>query len=164
MRSAGWLVYAFMWWAVLFGFYLLLAAKQAVAEAVAGVAIAALGAAAATSTAGAGKLRFRARLPWLAQVARLPGRILADCGIVAVALWRRLVGRHVVSGEFRIVPFDPGGDDAESAARRALVTLGVTLAPNTYVVAVDRERGVLLLHQLVPSAQPPGGGDREWPL
>ena len=51
-----------------------------------------------------------------------------------------------------------------SNARRALVVAGVSLAAEHYVIAVDRERNVLIVHQLIPSQEPPGHGDREWPL
>ena len=152
------------WWAILFGLYLLFAAKLAAAEALVGGVAAALAATGTMATARAADLHFRPRIRWLRLIVRIPGRVLADCGIVGLALWRRIVQRQNVDGTFRIVPFDPGSDDAVSVARRALVTGGVSLAPNTYVVAVDRQRSVLLVHQLVPSAEPPGGGDREWPL
>ena len=105
-----------------------------------------------------GKLHFKARLRWLGRLARIPGRILLDCGIVATALFRKR------PSSFRTIPFDPGDASAEAAARRAIVTAGVSAAPNTYVVAIDRSRGLILVHQLVPTALPPGGGDTEWPL
>jgi multisubunit Na+/H+ antiporter MnhE subunit len=152
------------WWAALFGLYFILAAKLQWQEAVVGAAAAALAATAATVPARTGGLHFQPRWPWLRPLARLPGRVLADCGVVGLALWRRLVQRRAPAGGFRSIPFDPGGDDAVSAARRALVTAGISLAPNTYVVAFDRRRGLILIHQLVPTARPPGGGDREWPL
>ena len=90
--------------------------------------------------------------------------MLADCGVVGAALARVLLKREKIEGAFRTIPFDVGGNDPESAARRALVMAGACLTPNTYVVAIDAEKGQLLMHQLVPSAEPPGGGDREWPL
>jgi multisubunit Na+/H+ antiporter MnhE subunit len=152
------------WWAALVGFYLLLVMKLAWPEAVAGAVAAALGATGATAAAGAGRLHFRPRLRWLRHLIGIPWRVLADCGIVAAALGRALVLRQPVEGEFRTIPFEPGDGSGESAARRALVAVGVSLAPNTFVVAVDREHRLLLVHQLVPSARPPGGGDREWPL
>ena len=79
------------------------------------------------------------------------------------ALLKSLSGAPPPAGEYRDITFHPGGDDPVSAARRALVVLGVSLSPNTFVVAVDRERGLLRIHQLVPSAQP-SGEDKEWPL
>jgi hypothetical protein len=152
------------WWVGFVLTYLLLAGSLQGAELVAAIVLAGLAALAMTAARKAGHLHFEPRLRWLALLGRLPGRVFADCGLVGAALWRALVRRQTIEGVFRTLPFDAGGDDPVSAARRALVTAGVCLAPNTYVVAIDFRRGFLLVHQLIPSAQPPGGGDREWPL
>jgi hypothetical protein len=49
------------------------------------------------------------------------------------------------------VPFPHGpGDDPEAAARRALATVGLSVAPNTVVVGIDAATDELLVHQLVP--------------
>lgn len=156
--------YAAAWWLAFLLLYLLLAGNFDWQEGVAGLGLAGVATVAMTATRRAASLYFQPRLGWLRHFRRLPRQVLVDCAIVATALARALFRRAKVEGVFRTIPFDPGGDDAESAARRALVTAGVCLAPNTYVVAIDAERGEMLLHQLVPSAQPPGGGDREWPL
>jgi multisubunit Na+/H+ antiporter MnhE subunit len=152
------------WWCGLFGLYLLLAAQVTVEEAVVGAIAAALAATGTTVTGQAGSLNFRARLSWLWRFCRLPIRVVVESGIVGVALWRQIVGRQDVQGTFRLVPFNCGGEDAMSGARRALVTAGVSLAPNTYVVELDRKQGVMIVHQLVPPTEPPGHGDEEWPL
>ncbi|HWG46818.1 MAG TPA: Na+/H+ antiporter subunit E [Gemmataceae bacterium] len=152
------------WWTVFALTYLLLAGSLQWAELVAGTVLAGLAALAVTAARTAGHLHFAPRLRWLAQLRRLPGRILADYGIVGAALWRTIIRRQRIEGAFRTIPFDAGDDDPVSAARRALVTVGACLAPNTYVVAIDFQRGSLLVHQLIPSAQPPGDGDKEWPL
>jgi hypothetical protein len=47
------------------------------------------------------------------------------------------------------VPFEATGDDPHSAARRALAVAGGSLAPNSIVVEIDAERGVLVRHDLV---------------
>jgi len=154
------LLYGAAWWLGFLPLYLLLAGSLDWQEMVAGAGLSVLAALAVTVTHRAGKLHFQPRLRWLKHFRRLPGKVLADCGIVGAALLRR----EKSTGIFRTIPFAPGGEDAESAARRALVVAGASLAPNTYVVAIDTERGQLVLHQLVPTAQPPGGGDQEWPL
>lgn len=156
--------YGLGWWLGFVPLYLLFAASLNWQEIVAAVVVSALAALAVTTTRHAGQLHFELRLHWFVHFLHLPGRVLADCGIVAAALARTLLRRERVEGVFRTIPFDPGGDDAESAARRALVLAGACLAPNTYVVAVDEQRKEMRVHQLVPSAQPPGKGDREWPL
>jgi hypothetical protein len=151
-------------WVLLVGYYFLLVAKPSWAETSAAIVGAALAATAVLVTKRAGELRFQVRAPWLARLGRLPWRVLADSGLVLAALWRQLIVRRPVRGSFRTIPFDPGGQDPASAGRRALVIMGMSLAPNSYVVGMDRERGLLLVHQLVSSPQPPGRGDRELPL
>lgn len=151
------------WLAGLLGFYLLLAVKLSWQEAAAGAVAAAVGATGATVVARVGGLHFRVHLRWLRRFIRLPWRVLADCGIVTAALGCALVRRRPVEGYFRTVPFDPGDNRGDSAARRALVAAGISIAPNTFVVAIDREHHLLVIHQLVPSARPPRGEDEEWP-
>jgi hypothetical protein len=93
-------------------------------------------------------VRFRMAPGWLRDLHRLPGQVLHDCWTLAAALWRRLRGEQV-RGVFRVLPFPSERDDARSAARRALVTAVVSLTPNTYVVGVEGDEGVMLVHQLV---------------
>jgi hypothetical protein len=91
-------------------------------------------------------VRFRIRLSWLRDLYRLPGQVLADSRVLAVALWRQLTGRPM-QGRFRALPFPIDQDAARSAGRRALVTGFVSLTPNAYVVGIEDD-GVLLIHQL----------------
>ncbi len=161
VRAAGiWL----SWWVVLVGYYFLLIGKASWPETLAAGVGAAIAATAVVVTQRSGALRFRVRVRWAVHFLQLPWRVLADTGIVLAALVRRLVLRRSVHGVFRAIPFAGGGDDPASAARRALVIAGASLAPNTYVIAIDRDAELLLVHQLVPSPEPPGRGDREWPL
>lgn len=160
----AWLRYGMGCWLAFVPLYLLLAGSLSWQELIAAVILSGVSALAVTMTCRAGHLHFQPRWHWLRHFRHLPAKVLADCLIVAAALARALLKREQIEGAFRTIPFDPGGDDPESAARRALVLAGACVAPNTYVVAVDVERGQLLLHQLVPSAQPPGAGSTEWPL
>lgn len=159
-----WVRYTAGWWLGLLPLYLLLAGSVDSHELIAGVVLTGVAALSLTAMRRAGQLHFQPHGRWLSHFRRLPGQVLADCALVGGVLIRVLCKRAQVEGAFRSIPFDPGGEDAESAARRALVVAGACLAPNTYVVAVDAERRHLLLHQLVPSPQPPGAGNREWPL
>ena len=49
------------------------------------------------------------------------------------------------------VPFDMGGDDPESHARRALAVTLTTLTPNAVVLGFVPEPGLMLLHQIMPA-------------
>jgi multisubunit Na+/H+ antiporter MnhE subunit len=52
------------------------------------------------------------------------------------------------------VPYAAVADDPDAAAHRVFTQALGSLAPNTIVVDVDRERRVLLVHQLVPTDDP----------
>ena len=99
-------------------------------------------------------VRFRLELRWLRGLAQLPWQTLRDCWLLTVALWRHCTG-HPARGVFRVVPFPSEADDARSAARRALVTALVSVAPNTVVVGVEGSGGEMLVHQLVPEPGSP---------
>ena len=159
-----WTLYAAAWWLGLFPLYLLVTGSLSGGEILAGILVSGLAALVVTRTRSVGGLHFQPHLRWLRHGRRLPTRVLIDTWIVGAALARTLLGRGQSEGAFRTIPFDPGGEDAESAARRALVIAGACLAPNTYVVAVDADNKRLLIHQLTPTAEPPGRGDKEWPL
>ena len=139
------------WWVFLFLLWMALVLTQAVPEVIAGVAVAAIGAVAAEVVR---RSRFVDLLPW----GLLPRRplsvawaVLADCWLLTVALWRQLRDREENVGVFRGIAFDAGADDDPRAAtRRAAVTAVVSLAPNTYVVGIDREHHNMLVHELVP--------------
>jgi multisubunit Na+/H+ antiporter MnhE subunit len=80
-------------------------------------------------------------------------RLVADTGLLAVALWRRLVLRQPVGGSFRLVAYRPG-PERRSAAGRALTEVWGSLTPNRYVVGIDEEASTLLVHELVRSEEP----------
>lgn len=49
---------------------------------------------------------------------------------------------------FRLASFHAPGTDSRSAARRALAIIFGTLPPNSLIIGIDRESGVILFHQL----------------
>jgi hypothetical protein len=70
---------------------------------------------------------------------------------LTLVLVRHAIGRSRVRGRFVAVPFPHGAnDDPEAAARRALATAALSVAPNTIVVGIDAATDELLAHQLVP--------------
>lgn len=151
-------------WLALAGVYLLVVGAPGWGEVSASLAVALPATVAMRAVAGGLPSGFAPRVAWLGRLAGLPGRALRDCGVVLGAIARGVASGRGVSGAFRAVPFDPGGEDARSEARRAIVVAAASVAPNGYVVAIDREAGRVLFHQLVPTPGPPGRGDREWPL
>ena len=77
---------------------------------------------------------------------------MRDTGVVVAALWRHLVLRRPVAGSFRAVAFSWDGRGPRAAARRALAKGAGSVAPNTYMVGIDDEDDVILVHQLVARA------------
>ena len=147
--AGSWLV----WWALSMALWLLLTSTIAGSEAIAGVGAAAIAATFAEIVETSLPLRFRPRLRWFGGAWLPPVRVVTDTGLVFAALWGQLTGTRRVRGSLRAIPFEHGGDrNPEDAARRALVLAGVSVAPNTVAIGVDRLRDELLVHELVPRA------------
>jgi multisubunit Na+/H+ antiporter MnhE subunit len=142
LRAKYWIA----WYLPLVVLWLAFVDTLALAEVVVGLVAAAVAATAAEVVRDQDLVRFRIRLSWLRDLYRLPGQVLADSRVLAVALWRQLTGRPM-QGRFRALPFPIDQDAARSAGRRALVTGFVSLTPNAYVVGIEDD-GVLLIHQL----------------
>jgi multisubunit Na+/H+ antiporter MnhE subunit len=142
------------WYVPLVVLWLAFVDTFAVAEVVLGLLAAAVAATAAELVRSQELVRFRMDPRWLRGLGSLPWQVLRDSWLLVVALWGQLRGRPV-RGVFRVVPFPAEQDDARSAARRALVTGFVSLAPNTYVVGIEGDQGAMLVHQLVPEPGSP---------
>ena len=86
---------------------------------------------------------------------RHPGaaRAWAIWWVLLFALWRR-VRRRGERGAMAEVPYAAVADDPDAAAHRVFTQALGSLAPNTIVVDVDRERRRLLVHELVPTGDP----------
>jgi len=142
---AGWLA----WWAVLMALWVALDDSLAFDELLAGAgasAIAALFAQAACHRAG---LRFRLRAGWLLPALRLPWQVVADTTAVYLALWRKLTQGQDPPGGFAEVPIDPGEDGPAGIVRRALIIGGRSFTPNAFVLDIDADRAVMVVHTLV---------------
>jgi hypothetical protein len=126
-------------------FYVVLTDSRRVEELVAAAVIGALGATAAALVRREREVvLLRPRAADVAAELRHVLRWPRDLALLAVALVRRPTGEVVET------PFEATGSDPRDAGRRALAVAGRSLAPNTVVIAIDEERGVLQVHQLVP--------------
>jgi len=123
-------------------------------EVIVGLVAAAIAATAAELVRSQELVRFRLDPHWLRGLPGLPWQVLHDTWLLTVALWRHCTGSPV-RGVFRVVPFPSEADDDRSAARRALATALVSVAPNTVVVGVEGAEGEMLVHQLVPEPGSP---------
>lgn len=149
-RLPRWSGYLLGSWVVLFGLWLLLVDSLAHPEVAAGPVAAALAASIALALRFAGGKRFLFRLRWLRWLASVPKSVLRDSVVLGVALWLRIVRRERPQSAFRAFRFSAVADDLESAAWRAFCIAVTSVAPNTYMIGIDREHKVALVHQLVP--------------
>jgi multisubunit Na+/H+ antiporter MnhE subunit len=127
-------------WAVLLGLWQLYVGQTTTQTTIAGVVAAGLAVGAGALLARLGLYRFGLEPRRLRRAATLPWDVVRDFGIVTLALTR---GRP--KGAFREVDVP-----ARTAGDRALVGLLGSIAPNAYVVDVDRDRGRALVHELDP--------------
>jgi multisubunit Na+/H+ antiporter MnhE subunit len=149
------------WWLGLLGLYLLLAGKLSGAEVLAGSVVAVLAVVALSSVRAQSKTRFDWKLAWARPLAGVPWRMISDSVLVLRANCARPF-RNRGSGRFSERKFNPGNDHAIARTRRALVAAAISLPPNSYVLAIDRAAGRILVHELVP--QRDAQRDPDWPL
>lgn len=144
-RAGAWLA----WWILLMSFWVILDDSIATDELLAGAGAAALAAFLAELVTYQAAARVRARAGWLAPLIGLPGQVAQDTVIVFAALWRRLAHGEQPPSGFRVLPVRYGDDTAEGKTRRALLIGGRSIAPNSIALGIDRDRDVMVIHQLV---------------
>jgi multisubunit Na+/H+ antiporter MnhE subunit len=147
-----------MRWLVLAALWLALADSRAESELIAAAAVATIGATFSTAILRPGSPRPARGLLSLGSLGprtllRPVWRLIADTGLLASAVWRRLVRRDDVRGSFRAARHQPDTAIRSSAGRAATEIWG-SLTPNRYVVGIDDERGEILVHELVPADEP----------
>ena len=118
-------------------------------ELLAGAGAAALAALLAELVSYQAATRFRMRVVWLAPALSLPGQVVRDLVIVYRALWRCLVHGEQPPSAFLELPARFGDDTPEGVTRRTLLVGGTSVAPNTFVLGMDQDRGVMVVHRLV---------------
>jgi multisubunit Na+/H+ antiporter MnhE subunit len=147
------------WWVLLMSFWVILDDSIALDELLAGAGAAAIGATIAELAGYQAGTRLRLRVEWLGPALRLPAQVARDTGIIFAALWRQLArGQEPASG-FRELPVRVGGDTDEDVTRRVLLVGGRSVAPNLFALGIDRERGTMLVHELIMRPAEPGEGD-----
>ena len=149
-RLRSWVIWAI----ALFLLWLTLVGTIAWLELVAGACAAAVGAFAAQLVRERGLLRYSLPAPVVLRAWRPVVRIVPDFWILIVALLRAVVSGRRPAGAYQAVRFPAGGADPASAGGRAFATAAGSLAPNSVVVDVDRERDLMLVHTLVPGRGP----------
>jgi multisubunit Na+/H+ antiporter MnhE subunit len=142
------------WWVLCAALWLALVDRTTLDEMMTGVVAATLGATAAVLVRQERQVVVRPRARWLAPAWRPLLGLVGDLWPVSRALVLRGILRRPQTGETRAFPFPATGDDPHDAAYRVLTAGLGSLAPNTIVLEIDTEEGVLHAHQLVPSSDP----------
>jgi hypothetical protein len=151
-RIAFWLG----WWALAYGLWVLLVFKTEPAEFVAGALAAALAATGAELVRSRGYAPFAPDLAWSRSLLRLPMEVVVDTWRIAMLLVRHFVRGEPIKGTLRIVKFSPGSrDDPRAQARRTVVGWLACVSPNTYVIGIDEQHHVAVVHQLIRAELPP---------
>ncbi len=153
-------VWAPLMWIVLAGFYLFLAGSADTVELIAMLVCCTLGVMLAVGLSLVAQEHFTLRPAPRAILkpfaALLPDFYAVGRELVAVAIHGG--GRHC--GDYVRQPFDFGAATPREAGRRAVTTIGVSLAPRTFLVRGNRSDGTLLLHGFPAKPVSPDG---RWP-
>ena len=140
--------------AAFFTLWLLLVDSVGSQQLVAGGVCAIIAAALASGIHSLGSVGARPTASMLRFAYRPFGLLVTDTARVTWALFGRLVLRRRVRGNLRAVRYDAVADEPSDIARRILTEWGASAAPNRYVIGIDRDRNLLLIHELVPTSGP----------
>lgn len=139
-------------WFSLAGLYLLLAAKLNWPEACV-ASLAATAGGEMIRRLGTPRTPSRQRtIPPAGWLGGILASVFTDGWRVMAALAQAASRRRRIHGSLDLIAFAAGDDRAPDAARRTWVTLGLSLAPATAAIAVDRPRQRILVHRLPPPA------------
>jgi hypothetical protein len=130
------------WWVVLWWGFLLLAGDWNRIEWIAGACVATVGATLAELVRASGRVRLGVSGAALRALPAALARVPVDFGILTLALvrYRSAGGRYIARER-----------EARGPVDAAWTVLVAGYSPNAYVVDVDEERGLVLLHDLVPN-------------
>jgi len=141
------------WWVLMMSFWVALDDSLRSDELLAGAGAAAIAAVGAELVGHQARTRYRIRAAWLLSAARLPGQVAKETVLVFGALGRTLATRKPPPhGAFTEIPVRYGDDTPLGVTRRVLLTGAHSLAPNSFVLGMDEDRDVMIVHQLVPEA------------
>jgi hypothetical protein len=139
-----------VWWVLCAALWMLLDDTTATPELVDGAVAAAIGACGSTLVQARTSMRFAPRAAWARRWWRPWAQLLAGLPVLAQMLLRALAGGEREPGQLRSVPFAVESADDVRAAQVALASFAGSVSSNSVVVAIDEDRGRLLVHELVP--------------
>lgn len=107
----------------------------------------------------------RVRIGWLLKLSRSAANVVLEVWPMTRSLFSALLRGDKLRSRDEAWPFDPGGsEDPDDRGRRALVTLGISLAPARLVVNEDVDDGRLDIASIAVAPKDPDRIDRRWPL
>jgi hypothetical protein len=140
-------IFSTVTWLLLLGLYLLLSGETDISEIVAGAATASFTLFLVRLLREKFKSPLLMKPEWFRLLWRIPLAMFSESWLLLKALVDRLLGREV-EGVFIEHDF-PGEYDGHDDARRAYLTFGVCVTPNSYLVYQNRENKRVLIRQLV---------------
>jgi multisubunit Na+/H+ antiporter MnhE subunit len=143
-RVAAWVG----WWIAGMSFWVMVDDSIQFDEMLAGAGAAALAALVAEVAIYQAAAVLKIRAEWLVPALQLPGQVAGDMITVFGALWRKLARGEQPHSAFVEIPVRYGDDTIEGVTRRVLMIGGRSLAPNTFVLGVDKDLGAMVVHQL----------------
>lgn len=115
--------------------------------------------AAAASYGIVDNVQFRPQ-PWMLLTTwRIPWAIVTGCTQLLAALAKQLVTAGGAESVLAAAPFDVGGDDSRSTARRVLAVSLPTMTPNSIIIGIIPDQQRLLYHQIYRTALSPIASD-----
>ena len=95
-------------------------------------------------------IRYAIRSAWLLRALSLPGQLVSDTALVFGTLAKVVLRKaEPPRGTCREIPVRYGNDTPRGETRRVLLTAARSFPPNAFVVGLDPERDVMLVHELV---------------
>jgi hypothetical protein len=120
-------------------------------DGLAGAMVAAVAAGVAECARRAARVQPRAPLERFRTIPMLPLVVVADFGLLIYALGMSIARRRAVRGRYIARDFPAGPKTTpRGAAHRAWTVLVGGYSPNAYVVDIDPDENVVLVHDLVP--------------
>ena len=144
------------WWVLMMSFWVALDDSLRSDELLAGAGAAAIAAVGAEMVGHQAQTRYRIRAAWLLSAFRLPGQVAQQTLLVFGVLARTLARREPPPrGTFTQIPVRYGDDTPLGVTRRVLLTGARSFAPNGFVLGIDEDRDIMIIHELVPETAKP---------